>query len=441
MSDFLNIPSLKTLKVEENENDYYVLAEMVSPPTYCPHCGCVANLYGHGGKRQLFMHVPSDKRVGIFLDRKRFRCKECDKTFFEPLPDMDEKRMMTKKLVNYIEKLSLKRTFASLAEDIGINEKTIRNIFRDYVNRLEKDFRIKTPKWLGIDEIHIINKPRCVITNIQDNTIIDILSDRNKPTVIDYLQRLPNRLTVRYVAMDMWQPYRDAVRLVLPQATVVVDKFHVVSMANHALDTIRKSIREDLTPKERRTLMHDRFILLKRQSELDTREKLILESWTGNFKDLGLAYELKEAFYEIWDAQSKNLALDSLKRWREQVPEHLQFAFKDLLTALKNWEAEIFAYFDHQITNAYTESLNGLIRVMNRMGRGYSFDALRAKILFTEGVQKVRKPNYRKQEFRDMDRMDLMHNFISEVNADYGPEVNLGADIYTIIRLLEDGKF
>lgn len=52
------------------------------------------------------------------------------------------------------------------------------------------------------------------------------------------------------------------------------------------------------------------------------------------------------------------------------------------------------AYFDHRITNAYTESLNSLIRVVNRLGRGYSFDALRAKILFTEGLQKERKPKY-----------------------------------------------
>ncbi len=45
---------------------------------------------------------------------------------------------------------------------------------------------------------------------------------------------------------------------------------------------------------------------------------------------------------------------------------------------------EILNYFQHPVTNAYTESLNNLIRVMNRLGRGYSFEALRAKILFTE---------------------------------------------------------
>ena len=37
---------------------------------------------------------------------------------------------------------------------------------------------------------------------------------------------------------------------------------------------------------------------------------------------------------------------------------------------------------------AYTESLNSLIRVMDRLDRGYSFEALRAKILCTEGAHK-----------------------------------------------------
>ena len=49
---------------------------------------------------------------------------------------------------------------------------------------------------------------------------------------------------------------------------------------------------------------------------------------------------------------------------------------------MDHWENEIFAHFDHPITNAYTESLNNLIRLTNRIGRGYSFAAIRAKLLY-----------------------------------------------------------
>ncbi|MBE0493150.1 MAG: transposase [Thiomicrospira sp.] len=45
------------------------------------------------------------------------------------------------------------------------------------------------------------------------------------------------------------------------------------------------------------------------------------------------------------------------------------------------------------MTNAYTESLNNLIRIMKRLGRGYSFEALRAKILFSEGIQSINTKN------------------------------------------------
>jgi hypothetical protein len=79
---------------------------------------------------------------------------------------------------------------------------------------------------------------------------------------------------------------------------------------------------------------------------------------------------------------------------------------------MTNWETEIFNYFDHPITNAYTEALNGLIR---RMGRGYSFEALRAKILFTEGVHKVKMPKYHRQGFMSR-RMDIM---LSEADMPY----------------------
>jgi transposase len=64
----------------------------------------------------------------------------------------------------------------------------------------------------------------------------------------------------------------------------------------------------------------------------------------------------------------------------------------------------ILNYFEHPVTNAYTESLNSLIRVMNRLGRGYSFEALRAKILFTEGAHKhkLSRPKFERRREPDL---------------------------------------
>ena len=89
-------------------------------------------------------------------------------------------------------------------------------MFNDYVNALEKQVRFETPQLMGMDEIHLI-KPRGVITNIENNTVVDVLPNRNKDTIIKYLQGLKNKESIKVCAIDMWAPYRDAVKEILIQ--------------------------------------------------------------------------------------------------------------------------------------------------------------------------------------------------------------------------------
>jgi transposase len=381
------------------------------------------------------------KRVGLLIKRQRYKCRGCNQTFWERLDQtIDEKRSCTNRLLSY-KKQSPKRTFVSISEDVGMDEKTIRNIFRDHVSRLEELIRFETPKWLGIDEIHIL-KPRCVITNIEERTLIDLLPNRNKETVMSYLSRLPNKERIVYVTMDMWKPYKDAVKIVLPKATIIIDKFHVVRMANQAMETIRKQLREGLSPKERRGLMQDRFILLKRNKLLSEMEKFTLDLWTRNHPSLGIAYELKESFFDIWECTNKQLAINKYYDWKAMIPTVLQPAYGPLTKAMMNWESEIFAYFDHRITNAYTETLNSLIRVINRLGRGYSFEALRAKILFTEGLTKKRKPRYQRQldGYELQDQNFTMFNMPPKYVREREEITLLGIDLSTLIEKLEKGE-
>ncbi len=104
-------------------------------------------------------------RVGIYLNTRRMKYNECNKTFSECLPEVDERRFMTQRLVTWIGKQAFRRTFSSIAEEVGVTEGTIWLVFKDYVSDVEKVIRFETPKWMGIDEIHLI-KPRGVITNI-----------------------------------------------------------------------------------------------------------------------------------------------------------------------------------------------------------------------------------------------------------------------------------
>jgi hypothetical protein len=68
-------------------------------------------------------------------------------------------------------------------------------------------------------------------------------------------------------------------------------------------------------------------------------------------------------------------------------------AFGPLLTAMVNWSDEIFNFFDHRFTNAYTESANSLIKTVQREGRRCDFETVRAKVLYGGALRRERRPD------------------------------------------------
>ena len=423
----------------ETEHDIKLDVEYTTPPAACPHCGAVDGLVRFGKLDQVYMDLPvHGKRVGLHIQRQRYRCGACGRTFMQPIHELDDKRVMTKRLVAYVERESLKRTFVSVADDTGLNEHTVRNVFRDYVARLEAGHTFVTPEWLGIDELMLVGKQRCILTNVKERTAIDLLETRSKTVVQTRLMRLADRQKIELITMDMWAPYRDAAAAAIPKARIIIDKFHIQRMANICLDDVRKQIRESLSATARRTLMHDRYVLLRRKVDLKEKDQFVLDAWTKNFPQLATAYDLKEAFFDIWLAENETEALRLYQDWLKQVPADLLWAFQPVITAVDNWRREIFAYFSHRATNAYTEALNGVIKVANRVGRGYSFEAIRARLLFGEGLHKKWRPAYEK---RPKDQAALGQLRMREEPAHYVDEINYGADLSTLARELDKGSF
>ena len=439
--DLLNLSSYRVLRVEDADEDYQIKAETLSPPDRCIHCGS-GPLVGFGRREQWIRDLPiHGKRVGIAVDTRRFRCKSCGRTFYEPLPAVDDKRLMTTRLKTWLEKKSLRHPFSQLAEETGVGALTIRKVFDDYAQDLKDSLSFETPEVLGIDEVHLIRRSRAVFTNIPSCFVIEMLPDRNKTTVARYLADLPDKGRIRCVAIDMWRPYQDAARETLPGVPIVVDKFHVLKMANAALDTLRKTVGVTLPPEKRRSLMRYRHVLPKRFSDLNEVQRKRLDEWSRDFPALTKAHQAKERFTDIYESSSRSEAVRRYKDWDADLDPEIRTTFGPLLTAFQNWEGSILAYFDHRVTNACTESSNNLIRAVQRMGRGYSFDVLRARILLNRhGAHRMkpfRRPGFMEKNRREDDRA-LGYGLPS---ADIEPEeISLGVDTSTLLDLIEKGE-
>jgi transposase len=440
----LNLPAYVVLDTQQDEHDLHFFLETAGMPSICPCCGSIkGDLVGYGRNMQIFMDTPMyGKRVGLHIYRRRMKCRDCNSTFLEPLRDMHDGHRATRRLITYIEKrVMLKETFARIAADVGLSEWTIRSIFAEFAAREQKNYHPVTPRFLGI-EAHLFRHYRCVITDVEKRTIIDLLENRSAISVANYLRKMPNRKRIEIVCMDMWQPYRDAVRAVFPETKIVIDKFHVVRYASQGMDAVRKVVKKTLTEKQRRAFKHDRYALLSRPKNLTVHQQLALGHCL-TYPPLKLAYELKESLYGLFDnSPNRKVAEQEYDSWLKRLTHQIEPYFEPLTKAMENWHEEIFSYFDlmpNPVTNAYTECLNGIIKKINRDGRGYKFDVLRAKILFSEGTHKVITPKFNRRP-ASSGIANMMEMLISDVGADYQIR-DYGVDMYTLLHLLEEGLF
>jgi hypothetical protein len=198
---------------------------------------------------------------------------------------------------------------------------------------------------------------------------------------------------------------------VLPQAAIVIDTFHVQSMANRELNRILSRLRVGVAlTKERRLVSkmrskevkRTRFLLDKRRGNLSKAEAAELLKWRQEFPVLDTAYKLKEGFLNVWLAEDRRQAEKRYDAWARRVEKTMPHAFKKIRVNVKGRRAEIFNYFDYdRETNAVTEARNNSVKTLQRVGRGYRFPVVRTKLLYSDtitGHVSVRRRRKRKAQ-------------------------------------------
>jgi transposase len=386
MTNFLNWPNWVVASAVESDgwqDPIIVEASYLPILKRCPKCTSGAPLYRHGTKVMDFADAPvRGHPVTIRVQVQRYRCRSCRATSLQPLPNMVDDRHMTRRCRQYLEKQVVKKSVAQLAEETGIGENTIRRAVADDFLPLI-DWPVFAPLILGIDEVRVANrKTRGIFVDLHALKVIDLTETNKKEAVIEWLSALDHPEYTFVVCIDGHAPYRKAVEKVFGQnVCVVYDKFHVVKKANHCMSRIKASAAAS-TKQGPMTRRLSRRILLKRKKNLSKEEAKKLKTLLSKAPDVKAAYLAKEEFFEIYELKTRRGAKRAFAKWANDMTPDLEDVFKPLLTTLKNWREEILAYWDHrEITNSFTEAMNGQVRRIARGGQGYSFPQLRKRLL------------------------------------------------------------
>lgn len=200
-----------------------------------------------------------------------------------------------------------------------------------------------------------------------------MIDSHKQEDIIETLKQQPIELRERVeeVSVDMWGGFPKVVQEVFPNAQLVFDRFHVMKPVNKELNKIRKQTEM--------TVQGSRFLLLKNRIDLNSDDLIKLDKILNHSKRLRTAYELKEEFREIFEAD--NTVAEGKKKLLQWIG-NARTVYCDVLSTIRDHLDGICNYFLSRTTSGVMEGINNKLKLIKRQAYGFiNFDNFRARLL------------------------------------------------------------
>jgi transposase len=344
----------------------------------CPDCG----------KRSGHLHMNhwyniedlpwNEQPVHLRVNRRQFWCKHCGQVFSEELAFVKKRRTYTQRFADEIVSQVLGSSIHYVAKRTGLSDEQIETMIEDagesYLPQVPKSL-----KYLGIDEITVVKGQGNyygVLVDLETHQPITLLPARTQEALGEIFSQWGEEVLkgIEGVSIDLWRPYQSLVAEMIPNATIVADRFHVTKLLNEELDKQRKAEKQAAkkirkkVERERvlKGLTGSKYALLKNKKDLNEQQEAKLEEVCEICPTLAEMHRLKEDFRDIFD-KFENWTDGTLKLldWMKKSST----LFNGICGTIKRWFGEITSYFELSITNGVVEGINNQGNRMKKRGQ------------------------------------------------------------------------
>lgn len=379
----LDLPDVRVLEVSQTEQGAWLIRiESTLKGTTCHSCGRLIHHF-HGLDLPIRVrHLPVfGQPVFIEFRPKRYRCKECEghPTTTQRLSWHDVRSPNTNAYENWLLRLLVNSTVTDVAETLGISQETVIGVVDRQLSTTVNWDEFDAIKVLGIDEISLKRGHRdfVVLVTVRSNPrgvkLLAVLPDRKKQTVVAFLAAIPKRLkgTIESVCSDMYNGFVNAVQEQLPDAKIVVDRFHVAQAYRKCADTVRKQecrrLKKTLSQSEYQQIKGAMWPFRKSPADLKEEEKQLLERLFRYSPSLRQAYVLREELTQIFDGDyTKQGAKCAIRAWCKRVKKNGLKAFDSFLNTVETWLDKMTNYFLERLNSGFVEGFNNRAKVLKR---------------------------------------------------------------------------
>ncbi|MCT3278379.1 ISL3 family transposase [Lactiplantibacillus pentosus] len=369
-----NVLEIKDLNIKFHEDSYLktvdgcealiIPAVLTYLPPRCINCG-FDNLVKNGFNSNMII-VPSlvHRPTYLALKRQRFLCRECHTTFDAQTNYIWQNYQISQPVRQLIlSETARNQSNKDIAQRYHVSDKTVQRIIDEEASQHQQYAKDQLPKHLAFDEFASVDKKMSFIWCDSDrHTIGEILTYRTSRYIKAYFCgfSLKARMNVETITLDLNAGYINLVPELFPNAKVVVDRFHIVQMANRSLNQIRIQV-------------------MKTLDKTDKKYKFMKHEWKQFLRPMGKLEKVLPQYHKSVDYYETDLNLVTEGLALNHNFETAYETYQDIMTALRTHNTALFdqtlrAY--HQLDNPMDTTIKSFKKyrqqVLNAVESPYS---------------------------------------------------------------------
>ena len=178
---------------------------------------------------------------------------------------------------------------------------------------------------------------------------------------------------IQAIAMDMSSAFVKSAKANIPLAEdkIVHDRFHVMKLANEAVDKVRRREHRQLQQEGDHRLTGTKYLWLKGQENLSEKQASQFAAVYSQQLDTSKAWGYKEILRDVWNHDTTEEATLFFKEWYRSVIHTKLEPMKKVARTIKERLPNVVSFCKHEITNAVAEGINSKIQSIKRRVGGY----------------------------------------------------------------------
>ncbi len=330
---------------------------------------------------------------------RRVECGEHG-VLIEHIPWSEGKRRVTCAMMVFLARWARRLSWRETAQVFGTSWEAVYRSVEWLVQWGLAHRELQGVESIGVDEIHWgqglrANNFLTVIYQIDAHCrrLLWVGKRRSQATLRQGLKALGPEVVkgLRFVCSDMWTPYLKVLAAEAGQVLHVLDRFHITTHLNQAVDQVRRAESTRLravSQRKAQRLKHMRWPLLRRGSRVRGRARQKLHALLTSKLATARAWELKETFSHFWSYKSVTWAGAFLDYWCYRALRSRLEPMQKVARMLRAHEELLLNWFRArgEISNGAVEGLNNKLRVVTRRSYGFrTYDAMEIALYHTLG--------------------------------------------------------